>query len=440
METVTLTLLAVSLILFFGFFAEFIFKRFNIPDVLFLIALGFVIGPFALNYVSPTSLAGIAPVFTTFTLVFLLFDGAFNIKLTSLIREFSHSFVLTLYNFLISAVVVTLVVWGIGYFFGGISFLTSLLTGFLLGGVSSSFVIPILKQIKVKEKIYSLLTLESALTDVFCIVASLTVLEVFRLGGAGVREVSMQITSLFAIAGLIGLVGGIIWIILILRVFKEHNYMVAIAYLLLIYVLTEFLGGNGAIAALFFGLILKNSKQLSSIIKGILSHKSKEKKKALKGELGVSVTTPSEVYFYHQISFFLKTFFFVYIGVLLDISDLRAILVGLLLSFVLMGSRTASSLLTKKMDIGNKNLVNSIFARGLAAAAIAQLALQAGIPNAEFVVKIAYVTITGTIILSSIKIYFLKRKMGQMMQEGDETKTKKKGKKKNNSRREGRKR
>ena len=47
---VVIVLLAVSLILFFGFFAEFIFKRLSIPDILFLIVLGFVIGPNVLGY------------------------------------------------------------------------------------------------------------------------------------------------------------------------------------------------------------------------------------------------------------------------------------------------------------------------------------------------------------------------------------------------------
>lgn len=52
MVDVTYALLAVSLILFFGFLAEFIFKRFNIPDILFLIILGFILGPFVLNYIT----------------------------------------------------------------------------------------------------------------------------------------------------------------------------------------------------------------------------------------------------------------------------------------------------------------------------------------------------------------------------------------------------
>ncbi len=410
MVDVILVLLAASLILFFGFFAEFIFKKLSIPDVLFLIILGFVLGPNVLGYVSPDGvISQIAPVFTTFTLLFLLFDGAFNISLSSLVREFSESFILTLSNFFISSIIVSVAVWVAGYFwFGGFSINVSLLTGFMLGGVSSSFVIPVLKQIKISPRIYSLLTLESALTDVFCIVGALSVMEIIKLGSFGIKETAVQLISLFSIAGLIGLIGGVIWIILVLKVFKEHNYMIAIAYLILIFVVTEFLNGNGAIAALFFGLILKNSKQLSSIIKGITAKKAKDKKKALKGDLGVSVTTVSEVYFYHQISFFLKTFFFVYIGLLIDISDWKALTLGVILSLLIMGSRFFSLLLTKGMTPEYKSLVNSMFARGLAAAAVAQLALQAGIPHADFLVKVVYVTITGTILLSSVKIFILK--------------------------------
>lgn len=403
---VVIVLLAVSFILFFGFFSEFIFKKLSIPDVMFLIVLGFVLGPNVLGYISVKSIAGVAPIFTTFTLLFLLFDGAFNINLASLVREFSQSFALTTFNFIISAGVVFLVMW-----IAGFPILVSLLAGFTLGGVSSSFVIPILNQLKVSGNVYSLLTLEGALTDVFCIVFSLAVMEIINYGSFGIRQILTQLASLFAVAGLVGLIGGVVWIVLTLRVFKEHNYVMVVAYLLLIYVLTEFLKGNGAIAALFFGLMLKNSKQLSSIVKGIESSKSGIKKKAIKGDLGVSVTTPSEEYFYHQLSFLLKTFFFVYIGLLIDISDMKALLIGGILSLILMSSRTASLLLTRSMKPENRSLVNSMFARGLAAAVVAQLALQAGVPQAEFLIKVVNITITGTIILSSIRVLFVKLKM-----------------------------
>jgi potassium/hydrogen antiporter len=411
MDAITVLLVA-SLILFFGFFAEFVFRKFSIPDVLFLIVLGFVIGPNGFGYVNPESFIIFAPIFTTFTLLFLLFDGGFNINLSSLMREFSQSFLLTTFNFLTSSILIAIIFYIFGYlWFGGVSIALSLLTGFLLGGVSSSFVIPILKEMNLSPKIYSLLTLESALTDVLCIVSSLTVMTFLSLGSFAFQETSIQLISLFAIAGLVGVVGGVIWIFLVLKVFREHNYIILIAYLLLLYVTTEFLKGNGAIAALVFGIMLKNSKQLSSIFKGVVSTKAGDKKKAIKGELGTSVITHSEEYFYHQISFFLKTFFFVYIGILIDISDWGALVVGGIISVAILFSRMGSNVLTKNMVSLNRSLVNSIFARGLAAAVIAQIAIIKEVPHAEFIGKVAYIVITGTIILSSAKVFLVKRKM-----------------------------
>lgn len=399
---VVVILLAIGLILFFGQFAEFIFRKLSIPDVLFLILLGFILGPNVLGYVSPGSLAVIAPVFTTFTLLFLIFDGAFNIHLASLIRELSHSLVLTLFNFFISSAIIMAVL-----VIAGFPWLISLLAGFILGGVSSSFVIPILKEIKISERLFSLLTLESALTDVFCIVFSLTVIEIIRFGSFGVKAMVGQLISLFAVAGFIGMLAGVIWIVLSVKVFKNPNYMITIAYLLIVYALTDFLGGNGAIAALFFGLMLKNSKQLTAILHGI-TKKVKSRKKKIPIH---SVIRPSEEFFYHQVSFLLKTFFFVYIGILIDIQDWKALLIGVLISFVLMGSRIASSLLTKKMEPDNRSLVNAIFARGLAAAVIVQLVIEAGIMHADFIAKVTYVVITGTIVLSSVRVFLVKRKM-----------------------------
>jgi len=399
MDVVILALLAAGFILFFGSFAEFIFKKFQIPDVLFLILLGFIIGPSAFGIVSPLDLAAVAPIFTTFTLLFLLFDGAFNINLSSLLSEFSESMLLTGWNFFVSSLVgfLTLLLFGF-------TVTQSLFVGFALGGVSSSFVIPILKQLKISERLMSLLTLESALTDVFCIVFSLAVLEFVQLGTSSVQGTFAQIIALFAVGAAVGLAAGVFWFTLQIKVFKEHNYMLTVAYLLIIYVLTEFLQGSGAIAALFFGLVLANSKKISSIFKGITSDKAKDKKKALRGDLGISIITRSEEYFYDQISFFLKTFFFVYVGILIDISNTRALLIGGVLSVAILLSRRATNLLKTIVNNANKGLIDSMFARGLAAAAIAQIAISSGFPGATELSGIIYVTIAGTIILSSFSI------------------------------------
>ena len=406
------SLLAFSLIAIFGFLSEALFRRTNIPDVLFLIILGFIIGPNGFGYTSPEDLASVAPVCTTFTLLILIFDGAFNINLSSLIREFSSSLILTIYNFVIS----TIVVGGIFYYIhqyhlDGTTMMAAMVIGFSLAGVSSSFVIPILSQIRVGGKLFSRLALESALTDVFCIVATLSVIEVYTTGIFGVQKTLTYLIELFAIAGFIGVLGGIIWIVI--RVFEEQNYIITLAYLILVYLATEYFGGNGPIAALFLGLILNNSKQLSSIKEGILSLAVAEKQKAILGDLGVEVTSATEKRYYNLISFFLKALFFIYVGILLDITDQTALVVGSILSVLIMITRMGSMPLTKGMQKDQRQLVNAVFARGLAAAVLIQAVIQAGMPGAEYMARVVYVVIIGTIILSSMRVYILRMNLAK---------------------------
>ena len=409
---VNTALLAFSLIAIFGFLSEALFRRTNIPDVLFLIVLGFIIGPNGFGYTSPEDLASVAPVCTTFTLLILIFDGAFNINLSSLIREFSSSLILTIYNFVIS----TIVVGGIFYYIhqyhlDGTTLMASMVIGFSLAGVSSSFVIPILSQIRVGGKLFSRLALESALTDVFCIVATLSVIEVYTTGIFGVQKTLTYLIELFAIAGFIGVLGGIIWIVI--RVFEEQNYIITIAYLILVYLATEYFGGNGPIAALFLGLILNNSKQLSSIKEGILSRSVAEKQKAIQGDLGIEVTSATEKRYYNLISFFLKALFFIYVGILLDITDQTALVVGSILSVLIMITRMGSMPLTKGMPKDQRQLVNAVFARGLAAAVLIQSVIQAGMPGAEYMARVVYVVIIGTIVLSSLRVFVLRMNLAK---------------------------
>ena len=380
----------ISAIIFFGFFAEFLFSRLKIPDVLLLIIFGFILGPYVLNYINPDSLASTAPVFTSFALLFLLFDGAFNMDLVSFARGLGKGLLITVYNFFISSVFIALISMLFGF-----RLFHALLLGFILGGVSSAFVIPIINNLKIKKETYSILTLESAITDVLCIVFAITTIQIITLNTFSFNVVVSKIAALFAVAGFFGVIAGVIWIILVNKVLKKNkSYMLTIAYLLILYAVTEYLKGNGAIATLFFGLILRNSKKLTAL---------------LEGEDAVSVTTPTEKFFYSQISFFLKTFFFVYIGVLLDFSNLRALLIGAIIAISILLLRKTSSIFTKSMLPYDREVVNSIFARGLAAAVLAQLAIQYDLQNAELIAKIAFAVIMFTIAFSSVRIYMVNR-------------------------------
>jgi potassium/hydrogen antiporter len=412
MDFVNLLLLGVALIIFFGVVAEFIFRKIGVPDILLLVILGFALGPNALNIVNPSAFATVAPIFTTFALMYLMFEGSLSIELGSFTRGLVSGTSISFYNFIISVSAVAAVL-NLGF---GFDLLQAIMVGCIFGGISSAFVIPVLKQILPKGEVHTILTLEAALTDVYTIVFSLTMLQLINLNNASVQAVISQIASLFAIAALIGFLAAIIWIFFdekMLRGFGK-NYMTTIAFLILIYILTDYMGGNGAIATMFFGIFLKNSKQITTIITWVKTKDESERKKAMEEGLGgIRVLTETEEFFFAQISFFIKVFFFVYIGLLLNLHNGMAVIMGLTLAVTIMIVRRASWLLSRDLHVKDKALMNAVFARGLAAAAVLQIILDSGVVINPLIVDTTYVFIVATIILSSISILIYRLKHGK---------------------------
>jgi len=419
---VLLILLGISFIIFFGYLAESLFKRLGIPDVLFLIGLGFLLarpemfGAANPAFIDPARLSLLAPLFTTFALFFIVYNGAFSVDLSAFARGLKKSLGLTFYNFVLSVTVI----FAIMFLFTGDSAL-SLLAGFVLGGISSAFVIPVISNLKVKDETFSALALESTLTDVLVIVFSLAMLQILVMGTFDAKKTVTDLLGLFSIAILVGVVAAFAWMVAIRRIFGGHGaYMLTIAYLIAVYAFTELVGGSGVVAALFFGITLRNSNKLKVLAAYIHSEDADHDKvlSPLERRWG-GVIPPAEIFFYSQISFFLKTFFFVYIGMLFDISEPMPIFIGFIIALCLMAARWSSSLVLRGMDAFDRSIVSSVFAMGLAAAAIAQqllitnqaLVAAGGVPivGAQLLVNVTYAVIVFSIILSSINVFFSKR-------------------------------
>lgn len=400
MEVISL-FLGVALIIFFGYLAEHFYGRFGVPDVLLLIVIGLAIGPLGLNLVQVSTLNAIAAPFTTFVLLFLLFDGAFNIDLSSFAKGVSEGTAVTIYHFVLSSLVTSTIMLIFGY-----DFFMSLLVGVALGGISSAFVIPILRSITGHGSVTSALTLESAFTDVLAIVLGLAVIDIISLKTFSVQAVFANIIQLFAIAGLVGVLAGWLWIFIHSRILKgEKFYMLTIAYVLLLYVVTEWIGGNGAIAALTFGLVLKNSRVLSDLLTEIRTQRRPK-------EPGIRMLGKDEEFFYEQLAFLLKTLFFVYIGVLIPLNNLWALVIGTTIAIGAVLSRQALRLILGGVPSPDRSFFLAVYGRGLAPAALAEIAVNKGaIPAgiASETIGIIYIAIFATILFSSIQIYMLKR-------------------------------
>ena len=73
----------IGLLIFVSHLFTGIFERRGIPDVLLLMIIGIVVGP-VFGFVTPESFGIVTGIFTTITLVFILFQGGLDLRIETL--------------------------------------------------------------------------------------------------------------------------------------------------------------------------------------------------------------------------------------------------------------------------------------------------------------------------------------------------------------------
>lgn len=393
--SVILTFALAGIILILGFIGNYLFKRTSVPDIIILVALGLLLGP-VFKVIDPTVLAPISEIFASLALVIILFDGGLNLSIKKVLQDSPKATAMTLLGFFVSMGFVTL----FALFILQWSFLNGLLLGAILGGISSSVVIPLISRLNINEKISTILSLESAFTDALVVVFGLTILQ-FLLSpvNGGIYDAGSKIAGAFSVAVVIGLVFGVLWLKIMKSIRKEiYDDILTLAVVLLFYSITESLGGNGAIFALTFGLVLGNGIRIFRVL-GIKERV--EASKVMKK-------------FQSQISFFIRTFFFVFIGLIFAVNNYLAIYFGIVITVVLFAARyVATTVISFKDKVleSNKLLMTSVMGRGLAAAVLAEVVRTSGIPNSSIFSDIIIVVIISSVVVSTIGVSWAGRKM-----------------------------
>ena len=342
----------IGLLIFAAHLFTEIFSRKRIPDVLLLMIIGLILGP-VFHLVKPEDLGPVASVFTTITLVIILFQSGTELNFNTLLNSIRGTARLTLINFFITTIVVALMGLIVK-----VDFLTSLMLGAILGGTSSAVVIPMVSQLKISEKGGTILILESAFSDVLCIVFAWAFMQAILSGAMNVGRVIGEILSSFILATVIGVIAAILWSYVLDRVRHVKNSILTTpAFVFIVYGFNEWLGFSGAIAAL-------------------------------------------------------KTFFFVYIGVSIKLDQLLPILIGLGITVVLFALRIPIVMLSvhsKKVDIPleDKMFMSGIVPKGLAAAVLATVPVQKGIAGGETIQNVVFAVILFSIIFTSILVPIL---------------------------------
>ena len=149
----------IGLLIFAAHLFSSIFSKRRIPDVLFLIIIGLVLGPLT-HWVDSDKLTLLGSILSAVTLVLILFESGIQMGINNLKDSFKPSLKLTAYNFVISAIAV----WLVGWLVLKIDPVVSLILGCVLGGTASAVVIPTVRQLRMSQKSATILILEASAT------------------------------------------------------------------------------------------------------------------------------------------------------------------------------------------------------------------------------------------------------------------------------------
>ncbi len=375
-------LLAAGVTIFLGVAGEAFFKKTGIPDIAFLMVLGVIIGP-VLGIIQADVVIEIVPYFAALALIIIMFDGGLNLDIKQIMKTAHFALVLAILGFILSMVIVTMLAhYGLGW-----EWLDSILLSSIVGGSSSIIVFSLVRQIRVSEETKSMLSFESALTDILATIVAFIMFEAVLSGHFDLDLLGVTFGNAVTVGLLLGLGVGIPWMYVTTKLSNaQHAYMLTLGILFVLFFLARSFGESGALTALVFGLMLGNRYRLSRYLKFKLP----------------DISTDDTMH--NQLTFLVRSFFFVFVGLLASFGQIEYIVFGVIATLIIYFGRTILTRisLTKKFSQLDRKVTSVMIPRGLAAAVLATFPLTLGLPNGEAYPQIVFFIIMASVIITTI--------------------------------------
>ncbi len=395
MQNIAQVIAFVGILVFLAHLFTGIFSRTRIPDVILLIIIGICVGP-VLGLASPPLFGAVGPVFTTVTLIIILFESGIALRLSMLRSALGGAMVLAPLSFFSTMVVVA----GFAIWLADLEILPAFILGAIVGSTSETVVIPLVRQLRIREETQTLLSVESSVNDVLSIVITIALVQAYTMGEFEIARVSGDLIASFLVALVFGIAGAFVWSILLNRIHAIKNAMFTTpAFVFVIYGIIETMGFSGAIAALAFGVTIGNIETIRFPFFKTLT---------VREPVGLNET---EKIFFSEIAFLLKTFFFIYLGISLELISGWLITVGLVLTFVAFLLRIPAVRMSvrKSMPPKDASVMAIMVPKGLAAVVLASIPLQQGVVGGELIKNITYGVVLFSIVITSFLVILIEK-------------------------------
>ncbi|RZD39838.1 MAG: peptidase [Thaumarchaeota archaeon] len=375
-------LLAAGIVIFLGVAGESFFKKTGIPDVAFLMILGVIIGP-VLGIIQAEAVIQIVPYFAALALIIIMFDGGLNLDIKHIIKTAHYSFTLAIIGFILSVIIISLAT----HYVLEWTWLESILLASIVGGSSSAIVFGLVRNIRISEETKSILSFESAVTDILATIIAFILFEAVLAGHFDLQTLQETIGRAVVVGLVLGFGVGIPWMYISTKFGNaQHAYMLTLAILFVLFFLANSFGESGALTALVFGLMIGNKKHLSKILRFKVPKIEKD--------------DPT----HNQLTFLVRSFFFVFVGLMATFGQIEYVIFGVVVTIAVYVGRIGlvKTVLRKGFSKLDKSVTKSMIPRGLAAAVLATYPITMGLPNAELYPQMIFFIILSSVIITTI--------------------------------------
>jgi NhaP-type Na+/H+ or K+/H+ antiporter len=344
--------LTLALAMCFGMLVQVISRHIKLPGIVLLLGAGILLGPDMLGLIHPSSLGKAMHMIVGFAVAVILFEGGMNLRLNHIKREQQ------VIRQLITVGALVMAVGGVisSKFIIGWDWRNSILFGVLIIVTGPTVISPLLKRLRFRRSVSTVLEAEGVLLDAIGAVLAVVVLEI-ALSPSGLSFVKgfFHIISRLLSGVIFGAAGGL-GLALLLRIRRfipeslENVFMLSMVFALF-QISNTISAESGVVAVTIAGLVVGNTK---TAVRRELRDFEEEMTVLLIGMLFILLAADVQI-------------------VKLTSLGWRGISLVLVIMFILRPLAVFAGTWGSELNLRQKTLLSWIAPRGIVAAAVASL-------------------------------------------------------------------
>ncbi|MFH1323340.1 MAG: cation:proton antiporter [Methanobacteriota archaeon] len=254
----TYLLTAFVVVLIIGIFSHMLGRLLKIPSIVFLLIAGVILGPEVTGIIQAGSFGNGIELLVSFSVAIIVFDGGLDIDIRQ-IRKIQKGIL----NLVTTGVLITALLSAVAaYYILNIPFNIALLFGALVSATGPSVITPIIRQIRVNNRVASVLQAESVLNDGVSVILAALVFEWIVSSMTGINAVEFLLIRLLD-GVFFGILSGIILKVVLRKIplmTEQYARLLTISVLLAAFVSAENIGNqSGILAMAILGIFIGSS-------------------------------------------------------------------------------------------------------------------------------------------------------------------------------------